>query len=97
MVTWKNKFHFTDWNQVFTEATIVSNDDPLASFVFYVPSMFLMYEPADSIDSTIFIYLVNSRGQSVSRASSKHQMNSVLKEDVKIFADYKLMILCLNF
>ena len=51
-----------DWNQVFTEATIVSNGDPLASFVFYVPSMLLMHEPADSIDSTIFIYLVNSRG-----------------------------------
>ena len=63
--------------------------------------MLLMYErlPADSIDSTIFIYLVNSRGQPVSRASSKHQMrsdDSILKEDVKIFADNNLMILCLN-
>ena len=56
--------------------------------------MLLMYEPADSIDSTIFIYLVNSRGQSVLRASSKHQLRSdgsVLKEDVKIFAEFLLM------
>ena len=55
--------------------------------LFYVPGMFLMYEPADNIDSTIFIYLVNSRGQSVSRASCCGQMDSVLKEDVNIFAD----------
>ena len=40
----KKKFHFTDWNQVFTEATIVSNGDPLALSVFYVPSMLSMYE-----------------------------------------------------
>ena len=74
----ENKFHFTDRNQVFTEATIASNGDPLASSLFYVPNMLLMYErcPADSIDSTIFIYLANSRGQPVSRASSKHQLRS---------------------
>ena len=44
-----NKFHFTDWNQVFTKATTVSNGDPLASSFFYVPSMLFMYETADLI------------------------------------------------
>ena len=36
LVTWENKFHFTDCNQVFTEATIVSNGDPLDSSVFFL-------------------------------------------------------------
>ena len=40
----KNKFHFTHWNQVFTEATIVSNGDPLDAPAVYVTGMLLMYE-----------------------------------------------------
>ena len=40
----KNKCHLTDWNQVFTEGTIISNGDPLASYVVYVTDMLLMYE-----------------------------------------------------
>ena len=44
-MTWENKFHFTDWNQVLAEATIVSDGDSLASPIFfYVASMLLMYE-----------------------------------------------------
>ena len=56
--------------------------------VFYVHFMLLTYEPADSIDSTF---------QELLQSISCGQMDSVLKEDVKIFADYKLMILCVNF
>ena len=40
------------------------------------------------------IYLVNSRGQPVRELL---QIDSILKEDVKIFAGCKLMILYLGF
>ena len=40
----KTSFTFTDWDQVFTKATIVSNVYPLASSVFYVRDMLLRYE-----------------------------------------------------
>ena len=43
---------------------------------------------------TIIIYLVNSRASS---SISCSQIDSILKEHVKIFADCKLMILCLSF
>ena len=72
LVTWKNKFHFTDWNQVFTEATIVSNGDPLASSVAYVTGMLLMSTQQDSMFQELL--------QSISCS----QIDSILKEDVKL-------------